>query len=227
MALIKHAGTTNNEDGHALLEYFRAWGGLAEIVGCRIQASNSTIKHMKTAITAGLALTMAACLATTARASLVTATIPVTTFGTVVQQGNNLAVFSYVIPSGDAITSATLQLNTFRAEYNNLSGQSFVNVYINGDLLGDFSAPYPGSNLQIAIPGADLSSLTGGTATVTWSIPTDEYYAGEQAVGFNGATLTMNASAVPEPTTIVAGALMLIPFGVGAVRRLGGIKIRA
>ena len=102
-----------------------------------------------------------------------------------------------------------------------------MNVYINGDLLGDFSAPYPGSNLQIAIPGADLSSLTGGTATVTWSIPTDEYYAGEQAVGFNGATLTMNASAVPEPTTIVAGALMLIPFGVGAVRRLGGIKIRA
>ena len=179
---------------------------------------------MRTAITAGLVLTVAACLATTAKASLVTATIPSTTFGTIVQQGNNLANFSYVIPTGDSITSATLQLNSFLAEYNNSSGQSFVNVYLNGNLLGDFSAPYPGSNLQIAIPGADLSGLAGGTATVTWSIPTDEYFAGEEAVGFNGATLAMNVGAVPEPTTIVAGALLLIPFGAGAVRRLGGIK---
>jgi hypothetical protein len=182
------------------------------------------IKNMRTAITAGLVLTVAACLATTAKASLVTATIPSTTFGTIVQQGNNLANFSYVIPTGDSITSATLQLNSFLAEYNNSSGQSFVNVYLNGNLLGDFSAPYPGSNLQIAIPGADLSGLAGGTATVTWSIPTDEYFAGEEAVGFNGATLAMNVGAVPEPTTIVAGALLLIPFGVGAVRRVRGIK---
>jgi hypothetical protein len=33
---------------------------------------------------------------------------------------------------------------------------------------------------------------------------------------FGSARLT----AVPEPTTLVAGALLLLPFGVGAVRRL-------
>jgi len=173
---------------------------------------------MKTTIGFSLVLTLAVCAAITARASLVTATLPSSQFGTVVQEGFDIGTFNYVIPHGDTITGATLQLNTFYTEYNNVSDQSFVYLYINGGFLGDFSSLYPGYNLLINLPGAYLSGLSGGSATVSWSIPAGEYFSGDPAVTFNGATLTMNV--VPEPTTMAAGALMLLPFGAGAVQWL-------
>ena len=175
---------------------------------------------MKTAIAAGLVLMVAACLATTAQASLVIATTT-TPIGAYHGVYTDLADFSYVIPNGDAITSATLQLNTFQAGFVDSSGQSYVLLSINGDDLGVFSAS--GANLQVTIAGAALSSLASGTAALTWG-PFD-YYEGSPSVGYSGAILTMNVCApVPEPTTIVAGALLLVPFGMGAVRRLRGIK---
>jgi hypothetical protein len=41
---------------------------------------------------------------------------------------------------------------------------------------------------------------------------------GSYNASWNGITATTGSSPVPEPTTIISGAMLLLPFGVGAVR---------
>jgi hypothetical protein len=202
--------------------------GQEEMLCRKFQSTNCTNTNMKTAITVGLVLTVAVCLATTVKASVVTVTIP-GTYNTAEAQAfdNPFAEFTYVIPNGDVITSATLQLNGFQAGFLNSSGQSIVTFSINGDALGIFTlVPSSSYDLQFSIPSEDLSDLTGGTAIVAWDTFPDNIFTGfPTAVADSSATLTLNVCPViPEPTTFVAGALLLIPLGVGAARRLRGIK---
>lgn len=80
------------------------------------------------------------------------------------------------------------------------------------------------SNLAYSGGNSDLQQLIAGgtngiiTLSYTWTSPTSlsQLVAGPTIVD----NYTGNLTTVPEPSTVVAGALLLLPFGAGAFRSL-------
>jgi hypothetical protein len=98
----------------------------------------------------------------------------------------------------------------------------------------------PGTGYSIGLYGgpnllASITPVAPPSETGTWIQVTKTYTSGpavplgellgitisdtQDQLDFNDVTLTAT-SAVPEPTTMIAGALLLLPFGSGAVRLL-------
>ncbi len=127
---------------------------------------------------------------------------------------------------------------------NTLGGLTFA--YIITVTAGDISAvglsTFPLANILVGtIAGGTASSsadfTAGGTVNFHWvpsvltaGTPT-EVIVGTSATGYQvGAAVPLDTYPgsvgvpayvpVPEPTTVVAGALMLLPFGMGAIRSL-------
>jgi hypothetical protein len=95
-----------------------------------------------------------------------------------------------------------------------LAGGGYGSAYVNP--LSVFLAQYPDATI------ADNSPFTAGggiSVTMGWNGGVNEGYVND--VSINGTTYDFEAAApVPEPTTIIAGALLLLPFGASALRIL-------
>jgi hypothetical protein len=88
-----------------------------------------------------------------------------------------------------------------------LTGLAYTGV--NADLLALLAGKNGNINLTFQFSGTspNLSDIyAAGTGTTTAS--------------YSGSVSSAAVSAVPEPSTLVAGSLMLLPFGVGALRGL-------
>jgi hypothetical protein len=92
-------------------------------------------------------------------------------------------------------------------EVISVSDDDGVILSINGTTV--ISAPQPQSNM----PSPYTYTWTGATGVYNFSL----YYA---EVDGAPADLNANLSIVPEPSSIVAGALLLLPFGISTVRVL-------
>jgi ABC-type uncharacterized transport system YnjBCD substrate-binding protein len=89
----------------------------------------------------------------------------------------------------------------------NLTGMSYTGG--NADLLALASNPNGGNlNLTFQFSGTD-PSMTGLFAG-----------SGISSVSYSGSISSTASTAVPEPSTVLAGALLLLPFGVSTVRIL-------
>jgi hypothetical protein len=132
---------------------------------------------------------------------------------------------------------------SFVYQVQNLSAANMLNLTFGGYLLGSVdveeiaSATINGITYTGTV-ASDTASLTGGTLTYQdfnggVGIPQNAYsyllvvnttsttYAlaqGQSQDGVSGAAPIL--APVPEPTTVLAGALMLLPLGIGAVRSL-------
>jgi hypothetical protein len=152
------------------------------------------------------------CLTAIARGNEIIATVP----SEIVTEPGDFAYFNYAIPAHSTITSADLQLNDIYAEYNNRDVMSYANLYINNDFLGEFLVNYPGVNLNINIPTADLASLLAGSADVSFSIPTGEYFSGDPGMQINGGTLAIS---VPERASTAVTLSLMLPLAGVFLRR--------
>jgi hypothetical protein len=65
-----------------------------------------------------------------------------------------------------------------------------------------------GTQVVVGREGAGVIGFSGLVSSITWTTDKPEYW--------HGITLAV----VPEPTTMIAGALLLLPFGVQGIRRL-------
>jgi hypothetical protein len=66
-----------------------------------------------------------------------------------------------------------------------------------------------GNQVVVGQEGAGVIGFSGLVSSITWTTDKPEYW--------HGITL---ATAVPEPTTMIAGALLLLPFGASTIRIL-------
>lgn len=129
-----------------------------------------------------------------------TQTAPVTGVGTLFLNdgaGNNLT------GNLNWITIETVQsIGAINAALNvNVTGLAYGGL--NPDLLALANGVNGSLNLTFQFnPGQSLTQLTTGTA---------------QIGSYSGA---LAGAAVPEPTTLIAGALLLLPFGVSTLRNL-------
>jgi len=118
----------------------------------------------------------------------------------------------------------TLTINDGTGHF--VTGQiDWVQIRTDGSTIGGANAgasidltglTYNGSN-------ADLLALVAngiGIATMSFTFIPAETLTALSAGGFSTTYSGTLSSAVPEPTTIVAGALMLLPLGIGALRSL-------
>jgi choice-of-anchor C domain-containing protein len=80
-----------------------------------------------------------------------------------------------------------------------------------------------GANTETAMNYAyETESFTANSTSEVLQFQDQSGYDGVTPYGavIGGVSLTAVPQAIPEPTTIVAGALMLLPFGIGAFRSL-------
>ena len=201
------------------------------------------MKNYKTIIAlvgAGLA-----CSAATSQANLTVLTpgsglVPISTTADATPLGSAVVTSAYAngilsgtiktwVLTGDSFGDPGYQGLVFVYQVNETGPDSLETVALNGfGGLGSVEVAYAGSNKA---PGfADLSQA--GTVNFSFSSFTgisDLLYVYTSATVaspnianiIDSTTATGNIQApVPEPSTIVAGALLLLPFGVGVVRSL-------
>jgi len=206
------------------------------------------MKNYKTiiaAVVAGVALTAVTSQATITVIAQPNAEVAPATYGanilaTLVSPYAGVAPFSgtftsWVIAAGaDPIATA-----------NGFTGLTFVfqasstagvieSISVNG-VFGNIGATYVPVNAVHPIAGTGVTQSAAGVVKVNWPAPDgyngagDYVYIYTQARGFttvfesvqDGSSDTPKGLApVPEPSTVVAGALMLLPFGIGAIRSL-------
>jgi hypothetical protein len=103
-------------------------------------------------------------------------------------------------------------------------------LYLNNDALA-LGAPITTTTLQdsenldfasLATSNPTLITAPAGpfnpNATGDYTFVLDAYNAGGTLIG--QSDITVDVTAVPEPTTMIAGALLLLPFGAGTLRIL-------
>ena len=122
---------------------------------------------------------------------------------------------TYQVNAGAVI--ATSPANTWHASNSNVTLASDVNTWLTDgrmDALGLSSR-----NLAFALTGVTLNP--GDSVTLKWA---QSVYVGDKnmAQGIDNFKFGDNndLAAVPEPTTMIAGALLLLPFGASTLRML-------
>jgi hypothetical protein len=147
----------------------------------------------------GLVVAGAIGAASSADATIITDTIG----GFSSYSAGTIGTFTFTVPTGDVVKSATVTINNPTVYY--VSGADF---YLDGTFLGEIG--FLGGTSTFSVP--DVSGLHGGSATLSLL---QNYLAGNPYNGAVSETLTM--STAPEPA---AWAMMLIGFGaIGLVRR--------
>jgi len=120
--------------------------------------------------------------------------------------------------SGNEVNKAALQLAVWSALYNTdalgaISGSRFT--FGGGD-----AAAVAQANIWLGLLATDPSGLTY-TGGIFVPSPDIQYGHTPQELLYAPAPVTSSSvSPVPEPTTVIAGALLLLPFGASAVRVL-------
>ncbi len=187
------------------------------------------------------------CTAATSKATLTTITAggaPVTPppSDTSLFSGSPLATTTQNYSFGGGIDTGTIESLVYASgSGNTLGGYSFE--YIVNVTTGDLSAlNLNGFDISTALVGNEAGTIPSsigltlnGVINVTWAsdllaghtstilIDTGVKNYGGDNVGLQdnypdgGAPIL---APVPEPSTVVAGALMLLPFGIGAIRSL-------
>ena len=106
----------------------------------------------------------------------------------------------HMVSNGQGGISDSLSVNLTAIAYGGL----------NADLLGLAANPNGGNlNVTFQFSGTDpsLTSLFAGST-------------GTQIVSYSGSISSTPSTAVPEPSTVVAGAMLLLPFGISTLRIL-------
>jgi len=118
----------------------------------------------------------------------------------------------------------------FVLNYQLTPGGPMGSLYLNNDALA-LGAPVTTTTLQNSenLDFASLATTVPGlisappgpfnpNATGDYNFVLDAYNAGGALIG--QSDITVDVTAVPEPTTMLAGALLLLPFGAGTLRVL-------
>jgi len=197
------------------------------------------------AVAAGLT-----CTAATSRATLTSIAQPATgansisTLPTAAPTGTGSALkdtgpVGYAFGPGDSGTIESLVFAT-DTESGALSGYlfEFIVSVTTGDLTSAGFQNFFGSSIAVGVTGGTTPSSIGysslGTINVDWSSDinpgeSETIYVSTGITGYGPSYVSLNDTGsgsgyslapVPEPTTIAAGALMLLPFGIGAMRSL-------
>jgi hypothetical protein len=107
-------------------------------------------------------------------------------------------------PAGSFVdTTIGNNLNT-----GNLIGMNDLGRYDNSGVGGGFYSDY-----------ASALALAGSKNVVRFSVVIDSYGGNDRNFDINSITVD-SVAPVPEPTTMIAGALLLLPFGASALRSL-------
>jgi hypothetical protein len=141
--------------------------------------------------------------------------------------------FTFNYPSLGSITGATLTFGIFDLD-SQASGSQIASFVLNGSqdltaLLDAASEASPAAQLEVrvfslALPSSVFASLAGGTAAFTLTLQGPSLgVSGElpnNGAGLDFATLQLNTSTVPEPSTwALLGTGLLAVAGVAARRR--------
>jgi hypothetical protein len=128
-----------------------------------------------------------------------------------------------IIASGNAAQGAGLELAMWAALYNStsyghLGGNIFsVGTWAGGTGTGTANAWYNTYLAGLSSYNNAVDSSSGFVFEDAAMVPGDPNYKGTPTSGA-GQELIYNTTPVPEPTTIVAGALLLLPFGASTLR---------
>ena len=125
--------------------------------------------------------------------------------------GGYVFIYTLIVKTG-SFTGLTLGGFAGPVSVNNVVGTASDSVSANYNTLGGITFTWSASQSSTNKVVVDTSSTgwAGGLATITNS-----------TTGFIGSgTASSLAPAIPEPSTVVAGALLLLPFGIGAIRSL-------
>lgn len=147
--------------------------------------------------------------------------------GTATSNGNsphsgNMLTINYTVDDTAGLYTYTYNLST-------APGEGLTSFTIGGSSDPIFTQTLtvlPGSQLASAvIPGVSVAYyfsgvITGGTVSFT-----SDYGPGMFSWGVNDLSVTWNnppliPAPVPEPATVLAGLLMVVPLGIGAVRAI-------
>lgn len=124
--------------------------------------------------------------------------------------GGYVFIFTLVISSG-SVSSLTLGGFSGPVMVNNGVGtatDSYQAVYdTSGGITFSWLVPQTAGNTLKVVVDTSSTAWKGGISTV-------------RATTDLSGTASSLTSVVPEPSTVVAGALMLLPFGIGAIRSL-------
>ncbi len=136
---------------------------------------------------------------------------------------------SYTAGQADSLSRWALSESGTRIGLTTLSGGQPNSLIIGPDSAGGFTQSGKYSNANPSIPNHTPSVLGSAIFDITIPGVTGTSQISDVEIQFGGTaganTVDMIA-AVPEPTTMFAGALMLLPFGLAALRGIGGIGVR-
>ena len=140
----------------------------------------------------------------------------------------NISSPTVTIAAGDNIFGYHDQYNTDTADFNTSSGTLRVSDAMYG---GSGALPWNMTFTDPAFTGITSvtdnfingglnASITGDVITLAWAGSYGPVYAlnGTYTAVFN--VTSSSSTAVPEPTTMIAGALLLLPFGASKLRLL-------
>jgi hypothetical protein len=91
---------------------------------------------------------------------------------------------------------------------------------------------YSGGSLIGAVTGVDVHASPDGdrgvNGTVYVNINSDAFFdkvvATSREYAFEFDNVAYNTNPIPEPATVIAGALLLLPFGISTIRRFRNVK---
>jgi hypothetical protein len=129
-----------------------------------------------------------------------------------------------IIASGTADQGAGLALAMYEALYDSTgygmynAAVNSGNFYVTAGLSGGVLTAY-NSYLSILNTASSAASVTANLAN-GYVLRDANYVATGVATPGAGQDLIWNVTPVPEPTTMIAGAMLLLPFGLQTVRHL-------
>ena len=121
--------------------------------------------------------------------------------------GGLLFIYTVVVNTGD-ITGLTVNGFTGPVSVNNVAGTAQDANSANDNITGGINFSW-GPNVN----AVNTVKVVVDTSATTWAGNTANFQ--DSAAG-----IVPSLGPVPEPSTVVAGALMLLPFGIGAIRSL-------
>jgi hypothetical protein len=132
--------------------------------------------------------------------------------------------YGYVLTSGTTDQRAGLQLAVWAALYNTAGGAT-PSTSLDGSrfsVLGTSSATWSGS---WGSTSAGTSTAISDAQTYLAAVNFNDLYSGSlmipdphQQYGLTAQEMLVSVTPVPEPTTMIAGALLLLPFAASTVR---------
>jgi hypothetical protein len=200
----------NNNSDNRVKERFLAWTSNQKSLSARVKRRNKTMRKLQLTIMAA-----ALVIAAQARATLCDITF------TEANGGPTDAIGQIDVVNGVAVSGFLNVSGGPKAGSYTLAGPTTDGSFVWDNAVSIGSAPFlPGTGLVWTDGSSEVNlwyntdSQWGPTGTYgLWGAPPNW-----TPEAFGDATLTL--AAVPEPTTLIAGALLLLPFGASTIRIL-------